>query len=167
MEVVRQLLMVLSLLSLLAMALAGDVKYAVNCKFSNEGCEYDEECCSGKCLQAHPGTNPRCTRSTLHHDCLYSYQCEDRLSCGPLNTCCSKYWGTCMRHEDCCHSQFVCIEADGFYYKRCLMGKVAPTSRGSQRVNGAAGVLGISIMVLLTRMVVRYVITADTYDVFS
>ena len=135
-----------------------DLLAAFNCKFSNEGCESDEECCSGKCLQAHPGTNPRCTRSTLHRSCLYNYQCEDRLICGPKNTCCSKYWGMCIQHEDCCHPQFICIEAEGFYYKRCLMGRVESRSRGAERVPGVS-TLWLLVSVLLTEVVVRCCLT--------
>ena len=139
---------------------------AFNCKFSNEGCESDEECCSGKCLQAHPGTNPRCTRSSLHRACLYNYQCEDRLICGPRNTCCSKYWGTCSQTKDCCHPQFICIEADGFYYKRCLMGRVESPSRGAGRVVPAFWMIFVSV--LLTQLVGRgCVIVSDAVAAVS
>nr|KAG5698011.1 hypothetical protein BaRGS_005829 [Batillaria attramentaria] len=118
----------------LFMAVVCHTKYAFNCKFSNEGCDEDKECCSGKCIQAHPGTNARCTRSSLNQSCLYTYQCEDRLTCGRNNTCCSKYWGTCSRQEDCCDRFSVCIEAEGFYYKRCLIKKQAAAS-GSEVVD--------------------------------
>ena len=105
----------------------------ITCKFSNEACQAKEECCSSNCLQAHPGTNPRCMRSTLNDSCLYNYQCEDSLVCGPFNRCCSKYWGICSRHDDCCHATFRCLEAEGFYYKRCLMQE---TNRANIPVQG-------------------------------
>lgn len=95
---------------------------AFNCKFSNEGCERDAECCSFKCVQSHPGTNARCTRCSLHERCLYTHHCEERLVCGTNHTCCAKYWGTCTRREDCCNPHSFCREMDGFFYKRCIEG---------------------------------------------
>ncbi|XP_055869188.1 uncharacterized protein LOC129923198 [Biomphalaria glabrata] len=91
-----------------------------NCKFPNEGCHDNSECCSGKCIHAHPGTNPRCTKLSMHKPCLYTYQCEDRLKCGSSNKCCAKYWGVCTENRDCCDDLQLCLEVEGFYYKRCL-----------------------------------------------
>lgn len=126
---------------------------AFNCKFSNEGCEDSKECCSGKCLQAHPGTNARCTRSSLHQSCLYTYQCEDRLTCGPSNRCCSKFWGTCSNHEDCCNPRQFCIAAEGFYYKRCLMGEVT-SPNGGESVNDVTGRTSLLVTVILVALAV-------------
>ncbi|GFS10405.1 hypothetical protein ElyMa_001322600 [Elysia marginata] len=92
---------------------------AFNCKFPNEGCERNEDCCSNKCVDAHPGTNARCTKLGIHKPCLYTYQCEDRLRCGN-NSCCARYWGICKHARDCCDKTHHCYEVDGFYYKRCL-----------------------------------------------
>ncbi|CAG5129087.1 unnamed protein product, partial [Candidula unifasciata] len=81
-----------------------------NCKFPNEACDRSAECCSGKCVEAHPGTNPRCTKLSLHKPCLYTYQCEDRLKCGLKNKCCAKYWGICSHARDCCDPALKCFE---------------------------------------------------------
>ncbi|XP_046336907.1 uncharacterized protein LOC124118715 isoform X1 [Haliotis rufescens] len=102
------------------------------CKWSNEGCSSDKECCSGRCEQGHPGTDARCTKSVLHQPCLYTYQCEDRLKCGSHNKCCSNYWGTCRRPSDCCNKMHYCLEVDGFYYKRCLSGTNVNINAASQ-----------------------------------
>ncbi|XP_041354981.1 uncharacterized protein LOC121372619 [Gigantopelta aegis] len=107
---------------------------AFNCKWSNEGCTSYSECCSKRCEQRHPGTNPRCTKSMLNQFCLNTYQCEDRLLCGKKNRCCAKYWGACRRKWDCCEPDQFCLEVDGFYYRRCLYGKVVYKSRGAQEV---------------------------------
>lgn len=136
----------------------------IKCKFSNEGCDDDKECCSLKCLQAHPGTNARCTLSTLNDSCLYNYQCEDRLVCGSHNRCCSKYWGTCTKDQDCCLSHYRCLEAEGFYYKRCLMGQINH-ARGLPRVHVASRLGGVLLMVLVTRFLFRDVIVGGPFDV--
>ncbi|KAK6195236.1 hypothetical protein SNE40_000707 [Patella caerulea] len=90
------------------------------CKWSNEGCDRNDECCSGSCQQLHPGMNARCTKSVLHNPCIFTHHCQDRLHCGADNTCCSKYWGTCRRQIDCCNKNYICIDVKGFHYRRCL-----------------------------------------------
>ncbi|XP_076435768.1 uncharacterized protein LOC143275501 [Babylonia areolata] len=140
----RVVVVVVVVMLSLPSAVMTDAKYMFNCKFSNEGCESDKECCSGNCVQAHPGTNQRCTRSSLHKACLYTYQCEERLTCGPANACCSKYWGTCRNDDDCCFRDLRCLEAEGFYYKRCLMGSVDSSAEGligGKRLSAAFEVL--------------------------
>ncbi|KAL8574483.1 hypothetical protein ACOMHN_060153 [Nucella lapillus] len=141
------------------MALSAEIYRLFNCKFSNEGCDSDNECCSSNCVQAHPGTNHRCTRSSLHRSCLYTYQCEERLTCGPANTCCSKYWGMCSRHEDCCYRDLQCLEAEGFYYKRCLMGRVDSSNSAAGlgfgvRLGGRLGSSPMGFLLVLVVMVV-------------
>ncbi|ESO92907.1 hypothetical protein LOTGIDRAFT_162387 [Lottia gigantea] len=90
------------------------------CKWSNEGCSKDDECCSGTCERSHPGMNKRCTKSVLHDPCLFTYHCQSRLHCGAKNRCCSKYWGICRLPTDCCDTSFLCINVKGFHYQRCL-----------------------------------------------
>ncbi|RUS84381.1 hypothetical protein EGW08_007843 [Elysia chlorotica] len=110
----------IAIVTLVLVVCVGHTCLGFNCKFPNEGCERDEDCCSRKCVDAHPGTNARCTKLGLHKPCLYTYQCEDRLRCGN-NSCCAKYWGICKHARDCCDKTHHCYEVDDFYYKRCLM----------------------------------------------
>lgn len=125
---------------------------AFNCKFPNEGCERDEECCSEKCVEAHPGTNARCTKLGIHKPCLYTYQCEDRLKCGN-NTCCAKYWDICRHARDCCDKTHQCYEVDGFYYKRCL----TPPSQGNNlNPTQLYNLLGLCFMVVSATKVATF-----------
>jgi hypothetical protein len=73
-----------------------------SCKWSNEGCTTNNECCSGSCITRHPGTGPRCEKSSLLRPCLYNYHCENRAICGSKNKCCSDYWNDCRSSKDCC-----------------------------------------------------------------
>lgn len=98
--------------------------FGFRCKWSNEGCQSGEECCSKSCVQSHPGTNPRCTKCSMHEDCLYSYHCESRLICGPKRKCCADYWETCALSSDCCDPKQKCISVKGFVYRKCLFGPV-------------------------------------------
>lgn len=97
------------------------------CKWSNEGCSTNEDCCSKHCYKAHSGTNARCERSSLAEPCFASYQCEDGLSCGLKYTCCSPYWGVCIVSNDCCDPEHVCRWQEGFHYNRCLYPSGAET----------------------------------------
>ena len=91
------------------------------CRWSNEGCSLNDDCCSGSCVQQHEGTDPRCEKSAIHFPCFYSYQCEDGLACGNQYSCCSPFWGVCSDNGDCCEMKHVCRPEEGFIYKRCLM----------------------------------------------
>ena len=94
--------------------------YSQRCKWPNDGCSSNDECCSGKCELPHPGTNPRCALSSMWYPCLSGYHCEGRLKCGLDLVCCSAYWGTCSDSEDCCDKYHVCRKMKGFIYKKCL-----------------------------------------------
>ncbi|GFO08781.1 hypothetical protein PoB_003528600 [Plakobranchus ocellatus] len=122
---------------------------AFDCKFPNEGCERNDDCCSKKCVDAHPGTNARCTKLGMHRPCLYTYQCEDRLRCGINNTCCAKYWGICKDAVDCCDPSHKCYEVDGFYYKRCLF--TPSVADGISSVSTAHHILVCSVAYTLAR----------------
>lgn len=92
-----------------------------HCKFSNDGCNSDSECCSGRCLQKHEGTNHRCTPSMLHQPCVFNYHCLEGLECCERTyNCCSPIWRDCMSSVDCCDSNHQCVYVKGFTYKRCL-----------------------------------------------
>ncbi|XP_059141914.1 uncharacterized protein LOC131929636 [Physella acuta] len=108
--------------------------HAFNCKFPNDSCEDNSECCSGKCNEAHSGTNPRCTKLGLHKPCLYSYQCQSLLLCGSKNRCCSKFWGFCNHDRDCCESKHKCLPARGFYYNRCLVTNIIPIKNDAHTI---------------------------------
>lgn len=97
-----------------------EIADGLRCKLSNEDCATDTQCCSGRCVKLHEGTNPRCASSPIHYPCFFSYQCEDGLSCGEHYNCCSPYWGVCSKQKDCCDAAHVCREEDGFIYNRCL-----------------------------------------------
>ena len=94
--------------------------YSQRCKWLNNGCSSNDECCSGKCELPHPGTNPRCARSSMWYPCLSGYHCEGRLKCGLDHVCCSGHWGTCSDSKDCCEKYHVCRQMKGFIYKKCL-----------------------------------------------
>ena len=101
------------------------------CKWSNEGCTFDHECCSKSCSSEHPGTEPRCEKSGMLDPCLYNYHCERAQICGPRNKCCSDYWNGCRSADDCCDPAHVCLYARGFVYKKCLYGPVRPKNTGN------------------------------------
>ncbi|XP_060565105.1 uncharacterized protein LOC132724289 [Ruditapes philippinarum] len=103
----------------------------LRCKWSNENCDSDSQCCSSRCVKLHEGTNPRCASSPMHYPCFFSYQCEDGLTCGDYYTCCAPFWGVCTDKDDCCDPQYVCREEDGFIYNRCLSPNGAPYLPGS------------------------------------
>ncbi|KAL4238155.1 hypothetical protein ACF0H5_002866 [Mactra antiquata] len=90
------------------------------CKFSNENCDGNDECCSRRCVKLHEGTNARCASSTMHYPCIYEYHCEDGLACGDFYSCCAPFWGVCADEGDCCDETHVCREETGFVYNRCL-----------------------------------------------
>ena len=90
------------------------------CKWANEICAADDECCSGRCDELHPGAEPRCGNSRLYFPCIFDFQCEGGLACGENYSCCSPFWGVCTQTKDCCDPEFVCREETGFIYKRCL-----------------------------------------------
>lgn len=94
--------------------------FTAQCKWSNEDCEFDEDCCSQSCVKLHEGTNPRCAKSPMHYPCFFVYQCEEGLACGSMYSCCAPYWGVCVEKDDCCDKSQVCREMDGFTYNRCL-----------------------------------------------
>ena len=48
------------------------------CKWSNEDCNSDGECCSQRCVQVHPGTNARCMKTSMGGPCLYNFHCGYR-----------------------------------------------------------------------------------------
>lgn len=102
------------------------------CRWSNEGCESDAQCCSSSCERAHEGTNPRCTKSEIMEPCFFDYQCNDKLECGKSYHCCAPYWAVCTSTDDCCEHQHVCREVEGFIYSRCLF----PSSASSRSVSG-------------------------------
>ncbi|CAC5403526.1 unnamed protein product [Mytilus coruscus] len=79
-----------------------DVLSASGCKWSNEGCFSNSECCSNSCSLKHPGTEPRCEKSSILSPCLYNYHCERNYICGPKNKCCSDYWNDCRDETECC-----------------------------------------------------------------
>lgn len=93
---------------------------AGQCKWSNENCEVDDDCCSKRCVKLHEGTNPRCASSPMHYPCFFGYQCEKGLACGDMYSCCAPFWGVCIEKGDCCEKSHVCREMDGFTYNRCL-----------------------------------------------
>ena len=90
------------------------------CKWSNENCDADEDCCSQRCVRLHEGTNARCEKSPMHYPCFFGYQCEKGLACGEMYSCCSPFWGVCVDIDDCCEKNHVCRQMDGFTYNRCL-----------------------------------------------
>ena len=94
------------------------------CRMSNADCTQNEDCCSGSCLQAHEGTDPRCMPSPMHYPCFSSYQCEHGLACGDQYSCCSPFWGICTEQQDCCDQEnHVCRPEEGYIYKSCLKPK--------------------------------------------
>lgn len=101
-----------------------DLISATGCKWSNEGCFSNQECCSNGCSLRHPGTEPRCEKSSILGPCLYNYHCERNFICGPKNKCCSDYWNDCRDETECCDPAHVCLYARGFVYKKCLFGPV-------------------------------------------
>lgn len=120
------------------------------CKWSNEGCDSDSECCSKKCELPHPGTNPRCTKSPLYGPCIFHYQCQDRLECSRKRyQCCSPYWGTCMNRTDCCNTRHLCVPAEGFIYKRCLFQEVS-SSPETTEVSWAMTGMGVLLSQLIS-----------------
>lgn len=90
------------------------------CKWSNENCDVDEDCCSKRCVRLHEGTFPRCAKSPMHYPCFFGYQCEKGLACGEVYSCCAPFWGVCVKKDDCCEADHVCRQMDGFTYNRCL-----------------------------------------------
>ena len=94
--------------------------YSQRCKWPNDGCSANKECCSGKCELLHPGTNPRCARSSMWQPCLSGFHCDSRLRCGLDHVCCSGHWGTCSDSKNCCENYHVCRKMKGFIYKKCL-----------------------------------------------
>uniref|UniRef100_A0A0L8G3G9 Granulins domain-containing protein n=1 Tax=Octopus bimaculoides TaxID=37653 RepID=A0A0L8G3G9_OCTBM len=110
------------------MAIILQVPAGRKCKWSNEDCSDDSECCSHQCKQAHPGTNYRCTQNPMNYACIYDYHCVTRLICGSDQRCCAGEWGDCMHNSHCCDPAHNCIEVKGFIYKRCLEGKTIRTA---------------------------------------
>eukprot|EP00106_Octopus_bimaculoides_P022277 XP_014789719.1 PREDICTED: uncharacterized protein LOC106883278 [Octopus bimaculoides] len=117
-------MLLLLLLLLILLLLSSFTGY--HCKFYNDGCSSDAECCSGRCMQKHEGTNFRCTPSALHQPCVYDYHCSDGLECCEKTyNCCSPIWKDCMYSVDCCDPEHKCIHVKGFTYKRCLVSATA------------------------------------------
>ncbi|OWF50297.1 hypothetical protein KP79_PYT23120 [Mizuhopecten yessoensis] len=114
------------------------------CKWSNEDCVKDSDCCSDECYLAHEGTDPRCARGTVGFPCYADYQCESGLDCGSKYKCCAPYWGICSHINQCCDKSHVCREEQGFSYRRCLYPNEAPRIRGSN-----IAILCISVSTLL------------------
>jgi hypothetical protein len=98
------------------------------CRFSNEGCSEDEDCCSTSCERIHSGANKRCTKSEIMSPCYADYQCEDGLQCGRRYKCCAPYWGICDSLEQCCDLEHICTYHKGFTYKMCLYPSSAAVS---------------------------------------
>ena len=94
--------------------------YSQRCKWSNDGCNNNSECCSRKCERLHPGTNHRCKISSMRQPCLSGFHCDSRLKCGMDYVCCSGLWGTCSESADCCEHDHVCRKMKGFIYRKCL-----------------------------------------------
>ncbi|XP_022309394.2 uncharacterized protein LOC111115097 [Crassostrea virginica] len=97
------------------------------CKWANEECADNDQCCSQSCVLKNPGTNRRCSRSSIGQECLYVYHCEDRLLCGDRRKCCASYWETCSRNQHCCDTNHRCLRAEGATYRKCLY---PPTNTG-------------------------------------
>lgn len=119
------------------------------CKWSNEDCSHDSECCSKSCEQAHPGTNNRCTQNRMNSACIYHYHCDDRLICGPDQRCCADEWGSCMEKSHCCDPEHDCIDVESFVYKRCLKSSDASFTR---TITWAALLLGVALVVCGSQM---------------
>jgi len=117
----------------------------LKCKMPNSGCSEDSECCSGECVQAHPGTNYRCSRLSSQDFCLSDYQCEGRLVCSSNNSCCAGYWDFCDSRLDCCDARHLCFEMDCFNYKRCLF----PEDASSGHKNTGLGILGLIFVITI------------------
>lgn len=94
--------------------------YSRRCKWANEGCRNNNECCSGTCDLLHPGTNQRCTESSMGQPCLFGFHCDVGLKCGQDHICCAGHWGTCSADDDCCAEYHKCRKMKGFVYKKCL-----------------------------------------------
>lgn len=90
------------------------------CRFSNEGCSEDTDCCSQSCEQRHSGADKRCSKSEILSPCYADYQCEDGLQCGRKYKCCAPYWHICYSAEECCDIEHACTYHSGFTYKMCL-----------------------------------------------
>lgn len=90
------------------------------CRWSNEGCYENEDCCSESCERAHEGAHKRCSKSEINQPCYADYMCEDGLQCGRKYKCCTPYWGICNSNDECCGSEHFCTFHKGFTYKRCL-----------------------------------------------
>lgn len=99
---------------------AGDHGNYKRCKWSNENCMSDSECCSEECYLAHEGTDPRCARGAVGFPCYADYQCESGLECSSTYKCCAPYWAVCSHINQCCNKKHVCREEQGFPYRRCL-----------------------------------------------
>ena len=126
----------------------------VNCKWSNENCDSEEECYSGRCIKLHDGTDARCSSSPIHKPCFFSYQCENGLSCGEFYLCCSPYWGVCKETKDCCDDNHVCRPEEYFTYKRCL-----PPNRAGTIV------LSNNLLILTTTSIIMF-ISRTRYAIF-
>jgi hypothetical protein len=90
------------------------------CRWANEECSVNQDCCSKHCVLKNPGTHHRCKQSFIGQYCLYRYHCEERLMCGSNKKCCASYWDPCSNDTHCCDPEHKCLPADGFIYKVCL-----------------------------------------------
>lgn len=107
-------------IKVIMMSIVFSVTHGIMCKWSNEDCSANDQCCSKRCITKHEGTDPRCASSPMHYPCFFDYQCDDDLACGEFYNCCSPFWGVCSIQDECCDVTHVCREEDGFIYKRCL-----------------------------------------------
>ena len=96
------------------------MRYSQRCKWANEGCSIDSECCSGVCELLHPGTNPRCAKSGMGQPCLFQFHCDNRMKCRHNHLCCAGHWDTCSSDKDCCAPHHICRRMKGFVYRKCL-----------------------------------------------
>lgn len=100
-------------------------KASALCRWTNEGCEDDSDCCSQSCEQAHRGADKRCSAAEVNFPCYADYMCGEGLACGKKYKCCVPYWQICDNAAECCDSDHVCRHHSGFNYKRCLYRPVA------------------------------------------
>ncbi|KAH3850573.1 hypothetical protein DPMN_092995 [Dreissena polymorpha] len=116
------------------------------CKWANENCERDKQCCSGRCVSLHTGTTPRCGSSPLNYPCFFGYQCEQGLDCDNLYRCCAPFWAMCSNTQDCCDDSHICRHEYGIMYKRCLMSAAErPHAKASRQ-----SLVLLSVVLLLT-----------------
>ena len=119
------------------------------CRMSNADCTEHEDCCSGSCVQAHEGTDPRCMPSPMHYPCFSSYQCEHGLACGDQYSCCSPFWGICTEQDDCCDQEnHVCRPEEGYIYKSCLKPKHSHVADSSMQL--------LTIIMIISSMHILY-----------